>query len=160
MTDTQTALVLSGVSITVALLTLVWSAVWSIWLYRNTQRPKLRVTASPAFAATHDDTVMQLVSVAIVNTGAVPLTVTSVALRICDDPQKQQLLPVEWLQGSLLPKRLEVGEHFQPPFAERGGLRTTLGKAFPRSQADSTWTLVAVATDATGTKYESARVTI
>ena len=158
MTDAQLALVLSGFSIAVAMLTFLWSVGWSIWLYRKTYHPKLRVTAVQALAGTLDGTI-ELISVAIANTGSVPVTLTSVAFRIVDD-RNQQLLPKEWLEASFVPKRLEVGGHFQAPYSERDNLRKTLAKAFSRFEEDARWRIVAVASDAAGINYESNPVTI
>ena len=160
MTEAQVALVLSAIAIAVAVLTSLWSAGWAIWFYRRTHRPKLRVTASPALAGTHDDTVVELLSVVIANNGPVPLTLTNLAFRILGDSQDRQLLPREWLHSSFLPKRLDVGELIQAPYVERQSLRSTLVKDLAQSQDDARWTIIAVANDATGAKYESKAVTI
>ena len=147
-------------AIAVSILTLLWSVGWSIWLYRTTHHPKLRVTACLTLAATHDDTIENLISVAIANTGSLPVTITSLAFRIVGDRKKQQLLPTVWLQPSVLPKPLEVGGYFQAPYSDREELRKTLADAFSRFDEDARWRIVAVASDAAGISYESKPVTI
>lgn len=159
MTDSQVALVLSGVSIAVAVLSLLWSAAWSIWLYRKTHRPALRVQAAGGLAATSDG-VLELVSVAVANTGTVPLTLTSLAFRVCDDKERRQVVPREWLHAPFLPCRLDVGALAQAPHAEREGIRRTLAEAFPQDKDDAMWRLVAVAGDAAGARWESVPFTV
>ena len=159
MTDTEVAIVTSRISLAVAGLAFLWSIVWSIWLYRKTHHPQLRVTATQALAGSGNGTV-ELVSVAIVNSGAVPSTITSVAFRILGDGEKRQVLPGEWLSPAFLPKHLDIGEQLQAPYADRKALRATIATELSGFAADARCTLVAVVKDATGRRYESNAVKI
>ena len=159
MTDSQLALVMSGVSIAVAVLTLLWTATWSIWIYRKTHRPAMRVRAGRALAATNDG-VVELVSVAVANIGAVPVTLTTLAFRVEEEKERRQVVPRVWLQTPFLPYRMDMGGLAQAPHVERQGIRQTLAKVFPQDNDDATWRIVAVAADAAGERWESGPFTV
>ncbi len=157
MTDSQLALVLSGVSIVIALAAARWSVGWSTWLYRRTHRPTLTVKLSWALVP---NAAGQFLTASVTNTGTVAVTLRGITFRAADDPKRQQLIPTEWIHCSL-PKRLEIGESWDAPLVSPVDLHKALTESFVQLRArNGSWRVVAVARDAADTKYLSAPIEI
>ena len=157
MDKNTVALAISGLSLAIAFVSLSWTIAWSIWLYRRSNRPSLRVVSEFGFLQV-SGLALDVITTSVTNVGQVPVTIRGIALRVKNDRKRQQLIPYEWLHASL-PVKLETGEHWDAPMIQRENFVKHLQESFSEEASGSprSWKLLTFCRDAADHHHVSKR---
>ena len=143
---------LAAISASISVLALMWTVGWSVWLYKQTQKPRVKVVLFPAMTINLPP--VWIIYATVVNTGFVPITIQNVVLQV--GGERATLLPREWMGAGTFPKLLKGGECISTAPAVYAELYAKLRDTFPKCQdANETWTVVAIANEASGEKVAS-----
>jgi hypothetical protein len=148
----------SIIALAVSMLSLVWSAAWSMWLYSRSRRPDVMVETSYGLVPDAFGGTVYVLSTSVTNVGTLPVTVRGIVLKAKGDHERRQILPQEWMRAEL-PAKLGIGEHWDAPLLETAALVRMLEAELPtlaRGEPPK-WRLWTEARDAADNRYRSKR---
>jgi hypothetical protein len=141
----------ASIAIGLSAAALFWTILWSIWLYRRTSRPRLKCRTAITITAAFTPDVRQYLSATAANTGAVPVTLEVVTLRVRG--HNNTILPA-WMaeRPEPLSARLDAGAGHWTGYSDPNQLRHDLNEHY--GQRDK-WKVRAVFSIAGGKKFKS-----
>jgi hypothetical protein len=148
------ALIVAVVAATVAVVSFIWTALWSIWQHRQVTQGKLYVSAAYATSISPLGA-KPVFSITVTNAGMVPVTINAVFGKV--KGTSESFFPNQWLfqTPGPLPQKLAPGDtwdgHLDPGLVTQGAMKVAPSKA-------RKWKLTIVVKDAAGRRYEAPTV--